>query len=317
MTTKKDYYDILGVARNASDKEIKAAYRRLARKHHPDVNPGDKAAEERFKEIAEAFAVLSDAEKRRRYDQGGHAAFGPDFDPFAGFRVDLSDFGIGNLADLFDSLAGGGRRPRAARPRHGEDIQLELQIPFVDAVLGTTIDALLRREAACGACGGSGRQRSAPCGTCRGAGRVPVEERVKVRIPPGIEDGGLVRLPEKGSAGARGGAAGDAYLHVRVEPHPLFRREGDDLYCEVPVGIAKAALGGTLEVPTLDGRATIGLPPGTRSGQKLRLKGRGVPAHASRPTGDLYAVVQIVPPKRLDARSREILEEFARLNPDG
>ncbi len=318
MAAKKDYYEILGVARNASDKEIKAAYRRLARKYHPDVNPGDKGAEERFKEVAEAFAVLSDPEKRATYDRGGHEAFGPGFDPFAGVRFDFRDLGLGDLSDLFEVFSGSRRRrPRSSR---GGDIQGEIRIPFVDAVRGTTVSISLPRRAACTACSGTGRGGGrgpgAPCRACAGSGAVSTEGRLHVRIPPGIEDGGRVRLPGRGDAGASGGEAGDAYLVVRVDPHPTFRREGRDLHCEIRVGIARAALGGTVEVPTLDGPAEITLPAGTPSGRKLRLRGRGVPGRGSAPAGDLYAVVQIAPPRKLDARSRQILEEFERRNPE-
>ncbi len=354
MPTKRDYYEVLGVPRTATEKEIKAAYRKLARKHHPDMNPGDKAAEERFKEIAEAFAVLSDPEKRAKYDAGGHEAFGPEFDPFAGMRFDLRNFGLGDLSDLFE-LFGGGRRGGRARPTRGQDMESEITIPFVDAVRGTTVEVILPRQGVCSVCGGSGqsgsareqvcpdcngtgrrvqrrrgvqvsltcarcggagRLKGAPCGACGGSGRVPVQDRVKARIPPGIEDGGRVRLPGKGDAGQGGGPPGDAYLVIHVTPHETFRREDRDLYCDVPVGLATAALGGQVEVPTLEGHAAISLPPGTHSGQKFRLRGKGVPASGSRPEGDLYAVIQIVPPKRLDARSRELLEEFARLNPE-
>lgn len=286
VPTTKDYYEILGIARTASDKDIKAAYRRLARKYHPDLNPGDKAAEGKFKELAEAFAVLSDPAKRAKYDQGGHEAFGPGFDPFAGMGFDFRNFGIGDLSDLFEVVGAGGRRGRT-RARRGGDVQMEIRIPFVDALRGTTIEVPLPRQ-----------------------------DPVKVRIPEGVEDGDRVRLGGKGDPGRGGGPRGDAYLVIQVDPHPQFRRDGNDLVCDVPVGLAKAALGGTVEVPTLDGPARIQLPAGTRSGQKLRLKGRGVRPSGARTAGDLYALVQIVPPRTLDRRSRELLEEFARLNPD-
>jgi curved DNA-binding protein len=286
---KKDYYEILGVPRTADVREIKAAYRRLARKYHPDVNKGDKQAEERFKEVAEAFAVLSDKEKRARYDQGGHSAFGPGFDPFAGFDPGQFDIGFGDLSSLFEMFgmgprAGRGRRQRAWR---GSDLRLEVQVPFLTAVRGGTVELTFPRA-----------------GTA---------ERMKVRIPAGIDDGGTVRLPGKGAPGS---PPGDAYLTVRVQPHPVFRREGRNLVCERAVGLARAALGGPVEVDTLDGKTTIQVPPGTHGGQKLRLRGRGVPASGGRPAGDLHVVIQIRPPKRLDPRSRELLEEFARLNPD-
>jgi curved DNA-binding protein len=288
VTSKKDYYEVLGVPRSADAKDLKAAYRKLARKHHPDVNPGNKASEEKFKEISEAFAVLSDPDKRAKYDRGGHEAFEPGFDPFQGVQFDFGDLGLSDLFELFGggrSRGGGGSR----RPGRGQDLQLEMSLPFADAVHGTTVETTIPRGS--------------------------MQDRVKVRIPPGIEDGGRVRIPGKGLPGRGGGPAGDAYVNIRVEPHPLFRREGHDLLCDVPIGIARAILGGEVEVPTLDGKATIKLPGGTRSGQRFRLKGRGVPQHGGRGAGDLYAVVQIVTPKSLDGRSRELIEEFARLNP--
>lgn len=364
MTRKKDYYEILGVSRDASEKDIKAAYRKLARKFHPDVNPGDKQAEDRFKEIAEAFAVLSDKDQRAKYDQGGHDAFGAGFNPFAGASAGGEDFfrnfdvGIGDLSDLFRMFTGQDPRGRAGRggPRRGEDIQFEVTIPFLDAARGTTLEIRVPRQAPCGSCngqgtrpgsgettcagcggsgqrvqrqgplqmavacpqcGGTGRQPGVPCDPCGGAGRRGSEENVKVRIPPGVAEGDRVRLAGKGNAGTRGGAAGDAFLVVHVESHPLFRRNGRDLQCDVPIGLAKSALGGTVQVPTLDGSASVQVPAGSRSGRKLRLRGRGIPANAGAPAGDLYAVLQIRPPETLDDRSRELLEEFAKLNPEG
>ncbi len=301
MPTTRDYYEVLGVPRDADAKAIKAAYRKLARKYHPDVNKHDPQAEERFKEVAEAFAVLSDEEKRAKYDRGGHDAFGAGFDPFAGANPENFDFGfdLGNLADLFGGAFGGrfgGARGRGGAgsiriPRPGRDVVMDLSLPFRDAVRGRTVDLALPDAA-----GGSTR-------------------RVKVRIPPGIEDGGRIRLPGRGEAGRDGGRAGHAYLRIAVEPDPVFRREGRDLVCDVPVGLARAALGGKVEVPKLDGTATIALPPGTKSGQRFRIRGAGVPASGGRPAGDLHAVIQIHPPKSLDARSRELLEEFQRINP--
>jgi DnaJ-class molecular chaperone len=291
MPRKKDYYEILGVGKTAPAKDIKAAYRRLARKYHPDVNKGDKRAEDRFKEVAEAFAVLSDKEKRAKYDRGGHEAFGPGFDPFAGFDAGQFEFGFGDISNIFEmfGIGGMGGRRAGARPRpaRGSDVRLEMRVPFETAVLGGEIEFVVPHTS----------------------------EKVKVRLPAGIDDGATLRLAGKGGSVHPGVAPGDAYLTVRVAPHAVFRREGRDLYCDKPIGIARAALGGRVEVATLDGPATIEIPAGTRSGQKLRLKGRGVPASAGKPAGNLYAVVQITPPKSLDARSRELLEEFERLNP--
>ena len=361
MPSKKDYYEILGVARNASAKDIKAAYRRLARKYHPDVNKGDKSAEEKFKQVAEAFAVLSDATKRAQYDRGGHEAFGAGFDPFAGFDPRDFDVGFGSSSfeDLLGQLFGGGfggagRATRTTR-RHGQDLRFEASIGFMEAALGATVDLSIPRlescgdcggtglkpgsgQAVCPDCGGSGRQEHRrggmrlavactrcggrgrlpgdPCRACGGEGRVRHEQKVKVRIPPGVDDGTTLRIPGKGDAGASGGPPGDLLLKVHVEPHARFRRDGRDLICDLPVGLARAALGGPVDVPTLDGTATITVPAGTRSGQKLRVRGKGLPAGRGQPAGDLYAIVQIHPPKTLDPRSRELLEEFARRNPE-
>ena len=288
---KKDYYEILGVPRTADGKQIKAAYRRLARKYHPDVNNSDKQSEERFKEVAEAFAVLSDKDKRAKYDRGGHEAFGPGFDPFAGFDFGQADVGFGDVSSLFEMFGFGAGRRQGFRgpPRRGADLRFEVRISLAQAVMGDTLQLAVPRQ-----------------GT---------QERIKVRIPSGIGDGDTLRLPGKGEPGSARSQSGDAYLTVRVEPHPVFRQEGRDLICEVRVGLARAALGGAVEVTTLTDKATITLPAGTRSGQKLRLKGRGAPASGGKPAGDLYAVIQIQPPKVLDPRSRELMEEFDRLNP--
>ena len=316
MAQQKDYYEILGVSRSATEKDLKSAYRKLARKYHPDVNPGDKSAEEKFKEVSAAFAVLSDTDKRAKYDRGGHAAFEPGFDPFQGTTIDFQDLGLGNLSDIFELFGGGGRRGRGVRrAAPGEDLQLEMSLPFGSAIHGTTVEVAIPRAITCTTCAGRGRTAAgAPCRACRGGGRVTQNETVKVRIPAGIDDGERVRIAGKGNDGA-GGPVGDAYVHIRVEPHPMFRREGSDLVCDVPVGVVKATLGGDVDVPTLEGHATIKIPAGTRGGQRFRLKGRGVVARAGRPAGHLYATVQIVTQKDLDPRSRELLEEFARLNP--
>lgn len=318
MTKKRDYYEVLGVPRSATEKDLKAAYRKLARKFHPDVNPNDKSAEEKFKEVSGAFAVLSDPEKRAKYDRGGHEAFEPGFDPFQGTTIDFQDLGLGNLSDIFEMFGGGGRRRGAPRrAARGEDLTLEMRLPFGDAIHGTTLEVAIPRAVSCSHCQGRGRLASGgACRVCRGGGRVSVTENVKTRIPAGIDDAERVRIPGKGNEGVGGGPSGDAYVTIRVEPHPMFRRDGSDLVCEVPVGVVKATLGGDVDVPTLEGRATIKIPAGTRGGQRFRLKGRGVAARAGHPAGNLYAVVQLVTPRDLDARSREIFEELARLNPN-
>jgi molecular chaperone DnaJ len=299
VTPRKDYYEILGVSKTATEKDLKSAYRKLARKHHPDVNPGDKRAEDKFKEVSEAFAVLSDPEKRAKYDRGGFEAFEPGFNPFQGSKIDFEDLGLGNLSDIFELFGGGGHRGRSTRRgSRGEDLQLEMSLPFADAIHGTTVEVAIPRAVA------------------RGGGRMTVTEKVKTRIPAGIDDSERVRIPGKGNEGVGGGPPGDAYINIRVEPHPMFRRDGGDLVCEVPVGVVKATLGGDLDVPTLEGRTTIKIPAGTRGGQRFRLKGRGVAARMGHPAGDLYAVVQIVTPKNLDARSRELFEELGRLIPN-
>ena len=299
MTGQRDYYEILGVERQASDKEIKAAYRKLARKFHPDVNKDDPQAEARFKEVAEAFAVLSDADKRARYDQGGRAAFGEGFNPFAGADAQQFDFGFGDLGSLFGqfgfNVGGGGADPfRGARvrasgmPRRGRDVSTEWTVSFRDAMRGTTV------------------QLTRPGG-----------QRLKVRIPAGIDDGGKVRVNGAGEPGAQGGPAGDAYIVVRVTPDPMFRREGRDLVVDVPIDMPTAVLGGEAKVPKMDGVSTIRVPAGTRSGQRFRLRGQGVPGRNGSPNGDLQAVIQIHPPKRVDERTQALFEELRTLqSPD-
>ena len=363
MATKRDYYEILGVSRKATGKEIKSAYRKLAMKYHPDRNPDSTEAEANFKEVAEAFAVLSDQEKRSQYDRGGHEAFGADFNPFAGTGFDFNNMNFGGMdfSQLFDMFAGGGRgrgagRGRGGGARRGEDIEFEIGISFRSAVLGETLEVRLPRKAPCGSCsgsgatpgsgggrcvecGGSGRiaqgrggmRIAMPCPRCRGTGRLPgvactpcggsgrrgTEEKLRVRIPGGIHNGGKVSLSGKGNAGTHGGPPGDAYLKVRVEADDTFTRDGRNLICDVAVGIVLATLGGTVEVPGLDRSTTITVPPGTRSGQKFRIRGSGVPANGRTPAGDLVAVIQIWPPDKLDKESRELLEQFRQRNPSG
>jgi DnaJ-class molecular chaperone len=275
---KRDFYEVLGVSKGAPEADIKKAYRRLARKLHPDVNPGDKAAQKRFQEVQEAYDVLKDAEKRRAYDRFGHAGPGPGFDPrtaggpqggfpgggfgaggpgFEGFH-----FEGGDLGDLFGNLFGGGRRASTG-PESGEDVRGQIEIPFRDAVLGGTASLALRREKPCPTCGGTGRVGKNVCATCRGEGAVAESERVRIKIPEGTADGGTIRVPGKGSPGARGGSAGDLYVGVHVTPHPYFERQGNDIHGVVPITVKEAYAGAEIDVPTIHGTVRAKIPAGT------------------------------------------------------
>jgi len=357
---KRDYYEVLGVPRNASEREIKRAYRKLARKYHPDVNPGNPEAEQQFKEITEAHEVLTDAGKRRQYDQFGHQpftsategggpGFGFDFGPFTGF----TQRGQGDLGDIFADIFGGG--PGAATaPRKGEDLHYSIDLDFASAIRGLTTEITLQKHVACEACqgsgaasgsvpqscpdcGGSGRRQVSrgvlsmasacprcqgsgkvvlqPCRSCGGKGTIYRTEQLKVKIPPGVDTGSRIRLAGKGEPGRNGGPPGDLYVTTRVHPHPFFERKGDNLYCTIPITITEAALGARVEVPTVDGMATMTIPPGTSGGRVFRLRGKGVPHLKGSGRGDEYVTVKIVVPENLDERSQQLLREFARLNP--
>jgi molecular chaperone DnaJ len=392
----KDYYGILGVKKTASAEDIRKAFRKLARKYHPDVNPGDKSAEEKFKTLSEANDVLSDPKKRKIYDQigfysdnidpataeayargGGQAAspFGGSaggggtrtytqevpFD-FSGF--DFNDFaegagaagrkgGGGGFRDIFSGMFGGGREAPMARPEPGEDLEYQVNAGFWQAIKGTEMQLTIsRRElctnchgqgflerpgqcpechgkghitqksgsmkfnVACPRCGGSGKDRTV-CPVCHGDGRVEHSDVLKVRIKAGTRDGQRIRLPGRGNAGTMGAPAGDLYIIVRVGEHPVFKREGDDIYLTVPATVSEAALGAKIEVPTIDGRALLKIPPGTQSGQKLRLREKGVPSAVKEGArGDEIVEIKLVPPKVSDERSKEILRELAKLNPE-
>jgi molecular chaperone DnaJ len=358
---KRDYYEVLGISRNASAREIKRAYRHLARKYHPDVNPGNKSAETAFKEVNEAHEVLSDAKKRREYDRLGHAAFsgagagpGPGGAGSGGF--DFSQFDLGSaegLGDLFSDLFGGRRGGQAAESAPSRDVHYTMDLDFEDAVRGRTTEIAVQKESACDACGGSGarpgsplvtcpecqgsgrrparsllrgaqpcarcdgsgKTRAEPCGACGGRGTRPRTERIQVKIPPGVDNGSRVRLAGMGNAGPRGAAPGDLFLITRIRPHPFFERKGDNLYCEIPITIAEAALGARIEIPTVDGPASMRVPPETSSGQTFRLSGKGVPHLKGGGRGDQFVTVKLTIPRGLDARSQELLHEFARLNP--
>lgn len=350
MASPRDYYEVLGVPRTASEAEIKSAYRKLALQHHPDRNPGDKEAEERFKEAAEAYSVLCDRDKRQRYDAYGHAgvtgAAGAGFDPtiFADFSDILGDFfGFG---DVFGRRRGG--------PRRGADLRYHLDLTFEEALFGTESSLEIPRTEpcvschgsgsagqgpttctacrgagqvtfqqgffsvarSCGRCRGTGRVVTDPCPACRGQGQVPVERKLQVKIPPGVDSGSQLRIAGEGEAGTAGGPAGDLYVALRVAGHPFFHREGTSLLCEVPLAITQAALGASIEVPTADGGSTkVQVPEGTQTGTTFRVKGQGVPHLGGRGRGDLHVVVRVVVPSRLTPEQRKLLEQLARTLP--
>jgi molecular chaperone DnaJ len=364
---KEDYYSVLGIARNAKATEIKRAYRRLARKYHPDVNPGDKGSEERFKRIQEAYDVLSDPRKRSMFDQYGFYSenFKEQNEPGRGFNssgrgFDFSGADAGgatesSFRDIFTDFFGGGGpgRQRAPTAEKGEDLDHHLNISFLESIQGFSTRLTINRQATCSNCEGSGfagtkEGRVCPvcqgtgqearshgimrfsgtcrtckgsghvgssCGKCHGTGKIPTQETITVRVPPGVDSGYRMRVSGKGGGGRLGGAPGDLYLIITVRPHEFFRREGDDIHCVVPVTITEAALGTKVEVPTIDGKAILRIPPGTQSGQKLRLRGKGAPSLRGDGRGNQIIDVQVVVPKIGDERSKEILKELARLNP--
>jgi curved DNA-binding protein len=311
---ERDYYETLGIARDATPEAIKKAYRGLARKFHPDVNPGDKSAEARFKEVQQAYDILSDQEKRALYDRHGHAAF--DGMAAAGPRVnaqewasrfgnqgldevDLSDLlgsfnaggepGQAGGASLFEDIMGRVRGGRAPRQRSGRTLEAELSVPFLTAVSGGETTISVQR---------AGRKH----------------ESLVVKIPAGIDSGARLRLTGQGEAGTKGTPPGDLTITVHVEPHPYFKREGRNLLVEVPITLAEAMLGAKIEVPALDGMKSLTIPPGSSSGLKLRIKGQGIPAAGGKPEGDLFVVLKIVVPKTVDPASRRLIEEFAERN---
>ncbi len=368
-TAKQDYYELLGVARKASAKDIRTAFRKLARKYHPDLNPGDKSAEEKFKQLQEAYDVLSDSKKRQMYDQYGFysdnlppgGAGGHGGEPDVNFDFEGFDFGGGSGAagggssfrDLFSQFFSGGRGSAGMEPEHepGGDLEYQIEIDFWDAVRGavkklsiTRLDACeicrgtgavgsaqtctacggtgtIRQAAGkmkfnvpCTRCGGTGKVRTA-CKNCGGEGRVRRTETIDVRIPAGVANGGRVRVPGKGNAGTMGAPGGDLYLRVIVKPHEFFERRGDDLYTKIPVTVSEATLGAKIEVPTMDGRALVRIPPGTNSGKTLRLKEKGVPSARNGARGDQYVEIQVVVPPPTDERVRNLMKELESVSP--
>jgi molecular chaperone DnaJ len=360
--TKKDYYELLGISKDASETDIKKAFRKLARKYHPDVNPSNKAAEQKFKEINEAYEVLSDPKKRQQYDQFGHAAFGAGYGPgpgagpgFEGFRPGAESFRVRDFEgfeNIFGDIFGERLRPRG--PHKGEDITYAIEVDLEDAIFGKTIQVDLRREVSCTTCGGTGSQPGTtrrtcpacmgsgaisqgrgfmqiaqpcptcrgegtinpnPCRTCAGKGVVPKSERINVKIPPGVDNGSKIRVAGMGGPGERGGPPGDVYIITKVRSHPYFERKGDNLYSEAKVTVKEAALGGKIEIPTVDGMVSMTLPQGVQTGQQLKLRGKGVPHLGGGGVGDHYVTIKVVTPTGLDERGKELLRELDRLQP--
>jgi molecular chaperone DnaJ len=348
---KRCYYEVLGVERAVDEGELKAAFRKLAMKWHPDRNPGDRSSETRFKEINEAYEVLKDPDKRAAYDRFGHAAFEHGGPGHGGFG---SDFGSA-FSDLFEGIfgMGGGGRARSGRER-GADLRYNMEIKLEEAYSGKTAQVRIptsvtceacsgsgakagTRPKACPTCGGQGRIRHAqgfftlertcpscqgrgqvidsPCQACAGSGRVTRERTLSINIPPGVEDGTRIRLAGEGEAGVRGGPAGDLYIFLAIGAHPFFQREGADLHCRVPISMVTAALGGEFEVPTINGGNTrVKVPEATQSGRRLRIQGKGMPVLRSRATGDMYVQIVVETPQKLTKRQRELLNEFDRLS---
>jgi molecular chaperone DnaJ len=373
-STKTDYYELLGVSRKASAKDIRAAFRKLARKYHPDLNPGDKASEEKFKQLQEAYDVLSDSKKRQMYDQygfysenvptgdygqgGAGADNNVNFD-FNGFDFSGGSGGTGSgggasFRDLFSQFFGGrgGGAGVEEEAEPGSALEYKLEIDFWDAVRGavkklqiTRLDTCetchgtgaigspqtcptchgtgtvqqaagkMRFNVPCNRCGGTGKLRTA-CKTCGGEGRMRRTETIDVRIPAGVASGGRVRVPGKGNAGTMGAPAGDLYLLVEVRPHPFFERRVNDLYTKVPITVSEATLGAKVEVPTIDGRSIVRIPPGTNSGSTLRLREKGVPSARNGTRGDQYVEIQVVVPKPTDERVRNIMKELETVAPE-
>jgi molecular chaperone DnaJ len=355
--SNEEYYRVLGVKRDASADDIKKAYRKLARKYHPDVNPGDRKAEDRFKKISEAYDVLSDPKKREVYDAYG--TYSDTFRPSAGGsnpNVDFAgfDFGGSGFSDIFSQFFQGGARSAQPPPHRGEDLEYQVSIGFFEALKGlqtrityarrevcqtcqgkgqsaegkarecslchgsgriTQMRGRMKFSVTCSQCGGSGRLGK-ECPSCHGDGRIRTSENLEIKIPPGVQTGSRIRFAGKGDAGLLGASAGDLFIITTVDSHPFFERVGDNIYCKVPITLTEASLGAKIEVPTVDGRAVLKIPPGTQPGQKFRLRDRGAPSLRTSARGDQFVEVKVVLPRIGDERSKEILRELARLNPE-
>ena len=367
MAGKRDYYELLGVPRDSSADQIKKAYRKLAMKYHPDRNQGDSAAEEKFKEVSEAYEVLSDAQKRQRYDQYGHDGMKSTFGP-GGFDFSRDFTHVSDLQDILGSIfgdgggvfsdffgGGGGRQRRSGGPQQGSDLRFDIDIDLEEAVFGSEREITLplnvdceeckgsgaasgSKPQTCKQCGGQGHVLSGggffqvrqtcpicrgegaiatnPCKGCNGSGRTKQRKRLTLKIPKGVETGSRLRLPGKGEGGGRGGPPGDLYVMINVRPHDLFQRSGDDLYCRVPVAFEVAALGGEIEVPTVDGMAKLKLAPGTETGKTFRLRNKGVPGVEGHGRGDLHVQIVAEVPVKLSGHQKKMLNELLESGKD-
>lgn len=355
MADKRDYYETLGISKGASDDEIKKAYRREAKKCHPDLHPGDKEAEARFKEINEAYGVLSDAEKKSRYDQFGHAGVDPNYGG-GGYGGGFDGFDFGDIfSDIFGGFGGGNRRRNG--PVRGQDTRQVIDITFEEAAFGCKKKITLTQQEKCGTCGGSGAKPgtkpvtcskcggsgqvrtqtrtplgymtnvttcpdcrgtgsiiSDPCRDCRGTGKVRKTKTIEIDIPAGIDNGQTMQLAGKGEPGERGGPSGDLLITVRVKPHQMFKRDGYNVYIDLPITFVEAAVGATVKVPTLDGLVEYDIPEGTQPGSVFRLRGKGIPYIRGKNRGDEFVTVDVEVPKGLSAKQKELLKEFEALS---
>lgn len=359
--SKRDYYEILEVGKGASDTDIKKAYRKLAKKYHPDVNQGDSTAEAKFKEVNEAYEILSDPQKKARYDQFGHAGVDPN--GFGNAGAGFGDFDFGGIGDIFETFFGGSGFGRSSRsrtgPQKGADLKYATTISFEEAAFGLEREIVISRHESCDTCKGTGAKKGTtaekcnqcngtgqvqyrqtspfgqfintktcdachgegkiiaePCTSCKGKGKVRKNVKILLNIPAGIDDGQTMSLRGEGDPGSRGGPPGDLYVTLNVKPHSIFKRQGNDVVCEIPITFVQAALGAELEVPTLDGKVKYNMPEGTQTGSIFRLKGKGIPYLRGNGRGDQYVKVEIDVPKKLNDKQKALLKEFADISGD-